>query len=55
MGSGAGGELGDGTGNGTNLPEEIVSSNVIAIAEGDTHSLFLKSDQPLGYGQRWIR
>jgi alpha-tubulin suppressor-like RCC1 family protein len=39
--------LGDGTFNGRNVPEEIVSSNVIAIAAGQFHSLFLKSDGSL--------
>ena len=42
------GQLGDGTYGayplyGTNQPEQIVASNVIAIAAGDEHSLFLKS------------
>jgi hypothetical protein len=31
----------------TNLPEQIVSSNVTAIAAGASHSLFLKSDGSL--------
>jgi alpha-tubulin suppressor-like RCC1 family protein len=38
------GQLGDGTTNNAYLPEQIVSSNVVAIAAGYTHSLFLKSD-----------
>jgi alpha-tubulin suppressor-like RCC1 family protein len=42
------GELGDGAGNAfgtyTNRPEQIVSSNVTAIAAGYGYSLFLKSD-----------
>ena len=47
------GQLGDGTYNtvypffGTNLPEQIVASNVTAIAAGEFHSLFLKSDGSL--------
>ena len=49
--------MGDGTYNQTNLPEQIVASNVTAIAAGVYHSLFLKSDGSLwamgynGYGQ----
>ena len=47
MGNNGEGQLGDGTtDNGTyqtNLPEQIVSSNVTAIAAGLYHSLFLKS------------
>ena len=41
------GQLGDGTYNNTNLPEQIVASNVTAIAAGGSHSLFLKSDGSL--------
>jgi len=42
------GQLGDGTYNGTNRPEQIlVASNVTAIAAGSCHSLFLKSDGSL--------
>lgn len=48
------GELGDGSYglgpyyfNGTNAPEQILSSNVIAVAAGTSHSLFLKSDGSL--------
>lgn len=45
------GQLGDGTTDGgnfeTNLPEQIVASNVIAIAAGLNHSLFLKSNGSL--------
>ena len=47
------GQLGDGTYGdntayyGTNQPEQIVSSNVVAIAAGGDHSLFLKSDGSL--------
>ena len=43
--------MGDGTTDGgnyeTNLPEQIVASNVTAIAAGYRHSLFLKSDGSL--------
>jgi alpha-tubulin suppressor-like RCC1 family protein len=53
------GQLGDGTYNpsGINQPEQIVASNVTAIAGGGYHSLFLKSDGSLwamgdnNYGQ----
>jgi alpha-tubulin suppressor-like RCC1 family protein len=44
------GQLGDGTnGSGTSVsvPEQIVASNVVAIAAGGNHSLFLKSDGSL--------
>jgi alpha-tubulin suppressor-like RCC1 family protein len=45
------GQLGDGTYGGTyamtNFPEQIVASNVTAIAAGYDHSLFLKSDGSL--------
>jgi alpha-tubulin suppressor-like RCC1 family protein len=67
MGDQSYGQLGDGTSVPdpmyqsdivlTNLPEEIVASNVTAIAAGFFHSLFLKSDGGLwamgynGYGQ----
>ncbi len=50
MGNNGFGQLGDGTsglGNQTNLPEQIVASNVTAIAGGGYHSLFLKSDGSL--------
>ena len=51
MGDNELGQLGDGaTDNGfynTNLPEQIVASNVTAIAAGAYHSLFLKSDGSL--------
>ncbi len=33
--------------NNTNRPEQIVASGVTAIAAGDDHSLFLKSDGSL--------
>jgi len=51
------GELGDGTFNNTNLPEQIVAGNVTAIAAGGYHSLFLKNNGSMwamgnnGYGQ----
>lgn len=56
------GQLGDGTYGGhypftTNLPEQVVSSDVTAIVAGDWHSLFLKNDGSLwamgynGYGE----
>ena len=62
------GRLGDGTDFGndsTNKPEEIVASNVVAVAAGATHSLFLKSDGSLwtmgfsewgqlGLGTNWL-
>jgi alpha-tubulin suppressor-like RCC1 family protein len=41
------GQLGDGTSNSTNRPEEIVAGGVTAIAAGEVHSLFLKSDGSL--------
>jgi hypothetical protein len=41
------GQLGDGTYNNTNLPEQIVAGGVTAIASGYMHSLFLKSDGSL--------
>ena len=41
------GQLGDGTYNDTNRPEQIVASGVTAIAAGGGHSLFLKSDGSL--------
>jgi alpha-tubulin suppressor-like RCC1 family protein len=53
MGYNAYGQLGDGnySGNvphsGTNIPEQIVASDVTAIAAGGMHSLFLKSDGSL--------
>jgi hypothetical protein len=57
MGRNQYGELGDGSYNQTNRPEQIVAGNVTAIAAGYFHSLFLKSDGSLwgmgynGYGQ----
>jgi alpha-tubulin suppressor-like RCC1 family protein len=49
MGNNAFGQLGDGTLNstGTNSPEKIVAGGVTAIAAGNGHSLFLKSDGSL--------
>jgi hypothetical protein len=47
MGANGEGELGDGTNNDTNLPKQIVTSNVTAIAAGHAHSLFLQSDGSL--------
>ena len=51
MGDNGSGELGDGTtdndNNNTNLPEQIVTGNVTAIAAGENHSLVLKSDGSL--------
>lgn len=47
MGYNNDGQLGDGTFNNTNRPEEIVASGVTAIAAGESHSLFLKSDGSL--------
>jgi alpha-tubulin suppressor-like RCC1 family protein len=41
------GQLGDGTYNNTNLPEQIVASNVTAISAGANYSLFLKNDGSL--------
>jgi len=47
MGDNSYGELGDGTFTETNRPEQIVASNVTAIAAGDGFSLFLKGDGSL--------
>ena len=47
MGENNSGQLGDGTYNDTNQPEMIVASNVVAIAAGGGHSLFLKKDGSL--------
>jgi alpha-tubulin suppressor-like RCC1 family protein len=47
MGNNGVGELGDGTYNSTNRPEQIVASNVTTIAAGSSFSLFLKSDGSL--------
>ena len=61
MGDNIDGELGDGTTDGgnyaTNRPEQIVATNVTAIAAGRYHGLFLKTDGSLwamgynGYGE----
>ena len=57
MGRNVEGELGDGTYNNTNRPEQIVANGVTAIAAGGWQSLFLKSDGSLwavgydSYGQ----
>ena len=57
MGANQYGELGDGTFNQTNRPEQILGSNVTAIAAGTFHSLVLKSGGSLwamgwnNYGQ----
>ncbi|TAK96889.1 MAG: hypothetical protein EPO07_14025 [Verrucomicrobia bacterium] len=56
MGYNDSGQLGDGTYNNsvTNGPKQIVSSGVIAIAGGASHSLFLKSDGSLwGMGNNY--
>ena len=47
MGYNGSGELGDGTFNSTNLPEQIAASNVTAIAAGALHSLFIKTNGSL--------
>ncbi len=51
MGANSDGQLGDPTSDGgnyyTNRPEQIVTNNVTAIAAGEFHSLFLKSDGTL--------
>jgi alpha-tubulin suppressor-like RCC1 family protein len=54
MGMNSQGQLGDGsysvwppTANGVDVPEMIVASNVVAIAAGQYHSLFLESDGSL--------
>ena len=47
MGDNQFGELGDGTYSNTNRPEQIVASNVTAIAAGALYSLFLKGDGSL--------
>jgi len=44
MGSNNDGELGDGTYNNTNRPEQINATNVVAMAAGVLHSLFIKSN-----------
>jgi alpha-tubulin suppressor-like RCC1 family protein len=47
MGENQNGALGDGAWNDTNRPQQIVASNVTAIAAGAGHSLFIKSDGSL--------
>jgi alpha-tubulin suppressor-like RCC1 family protein len=51
MGNNGFGQLGDGSTNGgdykVNLPEQIIASNVTAVAAGAYHSLFRKSDGSL--------
>src|SRR5689334_14655278 len=47
MGDNSYGQLGNGTYNGTNQPQQIVASGVTAIAAGAVHSLFLKGDGSL--------
>ncbi|MGA3283469.1 MAG: choice-of-anchor tandem repeat GloVer-containing protein [Verrucomicrobiota bacterium] len=47
MGNNSCGQLGNGTYNSTNLPEEIVADNVMAMAGGWTHSLFVERDGSL--------
>jgi alpha-tubulin suppressor-like RCC1 family protein len=52
MGFNTSGQLGDGTTAtnapfGKSLPEQIVASNVVAVAAGASHSLFLKADGSL--------
>lgn len=47
MGNNADGELGDGSYTTRYAPVEIVSSNVVAVAAGGSHSLFLKSNGSL--------
>ena len=47
MGNNTWGELGNGTTDSTNQPEQIVSSNVTAVVASQLFSLFLKSDGSL--------
>jgi alpha-tubulin suppressor-like RCC1 family protein len=47
MGDNEYGQLGDGTTDSMIVPEQIVASNITAIAAGGWHSLFLKSDGSL--------
>lgn len=47
MGKNEVGQLGDGTPDNQKYPEKIVASGVTAIAAGESHSLFLKSDGSL--------
>jgi alpha-tubulin suppressor-like RCC1 family protein/pimeloyl-ACP methyl ester carboxylesterase len=55
MGYNEDGELGDGTTTSKSSPVQIVSSGVIAISAGESHSLFIKTDGSLwamGYNSR---
>ena len=52
MGRNNAGQLGNGSLIKTNKPVQIVSSNVIALATGGAHSLFLKSNDSL-WGMGW--
>jgi len=47
MGYNGAGQLGDGTITDRHTPIEIVTSNVVAVAAGANHSLFIKSDGSL--------
>ena len=47
MGVNSSGQLGDGTFNNTNKPEQVVANGVVAVTAGSAHSLFLKSDGSL--------
>ena len=47
MGDNSYGQLGDGSYNSTNRPEQIIASGVVSIAAGSWHSLFVKSDGSL--------
>ena len=47
MGSNDNGQLGDGTYNNTNLPEQLIASNITAIAAGYFHSLFISNNGAL--------
>ena len=54
MGWNRDGELGDGTSANSIVPEQIISSNVTAIAAEETDSLFIKSDGSLwGMGDNY--
>jgi alpha-tubulin suppressor-like RCC1 family protein len=47
MGQNSYGQLGNGTYNSTNLPEQIVATNVMALDAGQYHSLWVKRDGSL--------